>query len=215
MKLLLCDDHRMVREGLRAMLERQGFQVVAEAADGDEALQRAHALSPDVVVMDVSLPDQNGINATRRLTVELPHIHVLALSVHTDRRYADAMFAAGALGYLPKSAGLAELVLALQTVASGHEYRSLSIGPSMAHSLLDKPSSPGAPVAAGKPLSPREREVLQLVASGKSSKEIAASLEIGAATVETHRRQLMDKLGLRTIAELTKYAIRAGLASID
>lgn len=214
MRLLLCDDHRMVREGLRAMLEGQGFEVVAEVADGREAIERARELLPDIVVMDVSILGLNGIRATRRLTLELPGIRVLGLSVNTDRRYADAMFAAGAAGYLPKSAGLDELVLALHTVAAGGEYRSPAIGaPSIP--VVEQRVHFGTEPSCGKPLSPREREVLQLIAVGKSSKEIAASLEIGVATVETHRRQLMDKLGLRTIAELTKYAIKAGLASLD
>jgi len=214
MRLLLCDDHQMVREGLRAMLESQGFDVVAEVADGREAIERARQLLPDIVVMDVSIVGLNGIQATRRLTLELPHIRVIGLSVHTDRRYADAMFAAGAAGYLPKSSGMDELVLALNTVASGGEYCSPSIGPAWAPcSGREAPAGTDAP--ASKPLSPREREVLQRIANGKSSKEIAASLDIGVATVETHRRQLMDKLGLRTIAELTKYAIKAGLASLD
>lgn len=197
------------------MLESQGVEVVAEVADGGDAIERARELHPDVVVMDVTIVGMNGIEATRRLTLELPQVRVVGLSVNTDRRYVDAMFAAGAAAYLPKSSGLDELMLALRTVTAGGKYCSPSMARACVASMGHMAVALSEVAAAGKPLSPREREVLQLIATGKSSKEIAARLDIGVATVETHRRQLMDKLGIRTIAELTKYAVKAGLTSLD
>jgi two-component system, NarL family, response regulator NreC len=211
MRILLCDDHRLMREGLRAVLEKEGQEIVGEAVNGREVVALCRQLQPDIVVMDVSMPDVNGIDATRQLMLEMPDVRVVGLSMNTDRRYLTAMFAAGAVGYLPKSSGADELMLAIRTVASGHEYRS----PSVSGATVDSSSGQAPGHAVPKPLSTREREVLQLLAEGKSSKEIAAGLDIGVTTVETHRRQIMDKLGLRTIAELTKYAVKVGLTSLD
>lgn len=220
MRILLCDDHQMMRDGLRAVLERAGFEVVGEAANGRQSLSLARQLSPDVVIMDISMPELNGIDATRKLVAELPHVKVLGLSMNSDRRYATSMFTAGAVGYLLKNSAAEELIQALEAIASGLTYVSPAIGQSgVEESALGDPSPASArnpaPTARAKALSPREREVLQLLAEGKSSKEIAASLDIAATTVETHRRQLMQKLDLRTIAELTKYAVREGLTSLD
>lgn len=214
-RLLLCEAHRMVREGLRAALEQHGFEIVAEVADSREVVDRAHERRPDIVVLAVSAVALNEIRATQRLGIELPNVRVVGLAVHGNGLYADAMLAAGAVGYLPTGSGVDELVLALHMVASGHDYRGPSIGlrPSQPDAVGAPELEEEAPTSTS--LSRRERQVLQQIAAGKSSKEMAASLGIGVATVETYRRKIMDKLGLRSIAGLTKYAVRSGLASLE
>jgi DNA-binding NarL/FixJ family response regulator len=210
-KILLADDHQMVRDGLKALLEREGLQVVAQAATGREAVAQALQFRPDVAIMDISMPELNGIDATRRLVAEIPGIKVIALSMNSDRRYVVAMFAAGASGYLLKNSASDELIQAIRTVAGGQCFVSPGIASLVVEGLV---SGAGPRVTPGKALSLREREVLQLLAEGRSSKEIALQLGIAVPTVETHRRQIMDKLELRSIAELTKYAIREGLTSV-
>jgi DNA-binding NarL/FixJ family response regulator len=211
MRVILADDHRMMRDGLRALLERAGVEVVGEAANGHEAVAQVRRLRPNVVVMDIGMPQLNGIDATKRLIAELHGLKVLALSMNADRRYVIAMLEAGAAGYLLKNSASEELLTALEAVMRGETYLSPAIaGGVVAQAIHGGPTPrPGE----DRPLSVREREVLQLVAEGKSSKEIGAILQIAVPTVETHRRQIMEKLGLRTIAELTKYAIREGLTS--
>ena len=212
MNVLLADDHTMMREGLRAILEKEGLQVIGEAATGREAVALAHRLRPDLVVMDISMPGLNGVDATKRLVAELPGIKVIALSMHADRRYVVAMFAAGAVGYLLKNSASEELIQAVRAVARHHKYVSPSIAETVVDNAIDS-LRPARPLQ--KPLSLREREVLQLLAEGHSSKDIAQRLELAVPTVETHRRQIMDKLNIRSVAELTKYAIREGLTSLD
>ncbi|MGD0679139.1 MAG: response regulator transcription factor [Polyangiaceae bacterium] len=211
MKVVLADDHRMMRDGLRAVLEKAGVQVVGEAANGQEAVEQVKRLHPDVLVMDIAMPVLNGIDAIRRLRAERPGVKVIALSMNSDRRYVIAMLEAGAAGYLLKNAASEELLAALDVVGQGQTYLS----PSIAGSVVDQALGRGQTSRLGpeRPLSGREREVLQLIAEGNSSKEIAATLLIGVTTVESHRRQIMEKLNLRTVAELTKYAIREGLTS--
>jgi DNA-binding NarL/FixJ family response regulator len=213
MKILLVDDHKMMRDGLRALLEKEDLEVVGEAASGREALAQARRLRPQVVVMDISMPDLNGIDATAKLLAELPGLKVIALSMNSDRRYVLAMFKAGAVGYLLKNAASEELIAAVRAVAEDLTYVSPSIASLVVDDALDGTRTAHGP--AQRTLSPREREVLQLLAEGKSSKDIAARLDVAVPTVETHRRQIMDKLGLRTIAELTKYAIREGLTPLE
>jgi two-component system response regulator NreC len=219
MKVLLCDDHRMLRDGLRAILVQAGFEVIGEAANGREVLTLAEQLGPDLIVMDISMPELNGIDATRQLLLKLPRTRVVALSMHSDRRYAVAMFAAGAFAYLIKSSAAEELIIAVTAVASGLKYVSPSIAAGFVDDQLSgaSPQLRSSPAGAhiSRPLSAREREVLQLLAEGRSSKDIASHLNIARTTVETHRRQIMDKLQLRTIAELTKYAVREGLTSLE
>jgi DNA-binding NarL/FixJ family response regulator len=211
MRVILADDHRMMRDGLRAVLEKAGVEVVAEAANGREAIAEVRRVQPDIVIMDVGMPELNGIDATRRLAAEMPLVKVIALSMNADRRYVIAMLEAGAVGYLLKNSASEELITALQVVIRGETY----VSPAVAGSVVSPATHGGAPGRVGRerPLSAREREVLQLIAEGKSSKEVGAALGIAVTTVETHRRQLMDKLNLRTIAELTKYAIREGMTS--
>jgi DNA-binding NarL/FixJ family response regulator len=201
-----------MRDGLRAVLEKAGIEVVGEAGDGDKAIAEVTRLRPDVVVIDIAMPGLNGIEATRRIRSAMPDIKVLGLSMNADRQYVIAMLEAGAMGYLLKNAASEELLIALDVVTRGETYLSPAVAGSVAAHVRGE-----APVRSGpeRPLSAREREVVQLVADGKSSKEIAAILHIAVPTVDTYRRQIMDKLNLRTIAELTKYAIREGLTSAD
>jgi len=213
MRVVLADDHRMLRDGLRALLERAGVEVVGEAATGHEALTEVRRLRPDVVIMDIGMPELNGIDATKRLMAELHGLKVLALSMNADRRYVIAMLQAGAVGYLLKNSASEELLVALSAVTRGETYLSPAIAGSVVATAIH--GGTGVQPSQDRPLSVREREVLQLVAEGKSSKEICAILHIALPTVETHRRQIMEKLNLRTIAELTKYAIREGLTSTE
>ncbi|HSO37739.1 MAG TPA: response regulator transcription factor [Labilithrix sp.] len=213
MKVLLVDDHKIIRDGLRAILEKHAtIEVVGEAADGHEALEVARIARPDVVVMDVSMRGLNGIDATARFVRELPGIKVLGLSMNSDRRYVMAMLAAGAVGYVLKDAPSDELVRALRTVAEGQTYLS----PAISGIVIERAVNASLPAATriANELSTREREVLQLLAEGRTSKEIGARLHIAMTTVESHRRQIMSKLKLRSVAELTKYAIREGLTPL-
>ena len=213
MKILLADDHRLMREGLRALLEKEGLTVVGEAVNGREAITLARSLRPEVVVMDISMPELNGIDATRALAAELPQVRVIALSMNSDRRYVRAMFEAGAAGYLLKSAASSELVRAVRAVAQGQKYVSPAIADVIIEGWVGQPHAQANP-PSDRTLSSREREVLQLLAEGCSSKEIATRLDLALQTVETHRRQITAKTGLRSIAELTKYAIREGLTTV-
>jgi DNA-binding NarL/FixJ family response regulator len=213
MRILLVDDHKMMRDGLRAVLEKAGLEVIGEAASGREAIRLAETLRPGVVIMDISMRELNGIDATRSIVAALPGTKVIGLSMNSDRRYVVAMFKAGAVGYLLKNSASDELIQALRAVTSDLTYVSPSIASVVVGIVTDgvQPS----PQTVTKELSPREREVLQVLAEGKSSKEIANELDVAVTTVETHRRQIMDKLDLHTIAELTKYAIREGLTSLE
>ena len=213
MKVLLVDDHKIIRDGLRAILERHpDIQVIGEAAEGHAAIAIARATRPDVIVMDVSMRGLNGIDATARLTSEIPESKVIGLSMNSDRRYVLAMLAAGAAGYLLKDAAADELLRAVHMVASGQTFLSPEITGIVIDKALKTDLPDEAPAGA---LTTREREVLQLLAEGRTSREIGTQLHIALSTVETHRRQIMSKLKIRTIAELTKYAIREGLTSLD
>jgi DNA-binding NarL/FixJ family response regulator len=211
MRILLADDHRLMRDGLRAILERAGMEIVGEADNGHQAHAMVHDLWPQVVVMDVCMPELNGVDATRRLVADLPGIKVIGLSMHSDRRYVVAMFQAGAVGYLLKHSAGTELLQAVEAVATGLTY----VSPAIAASVIDGVLTSSTRITPDRPLSLREREVLQLLAEGKSSKDIANTLHLALPTVDTHRRQIMDKVGLRSVAELTKYAIREGLTSVE
>lgn len=218
MKVLLVEDHRIVREGLRAILDKEpGITVVGEAADGREAIQFVQTSQPDVVVMDVSMPGLNGIDATKKVLGECPKARVIGLSMSSDRRYVLEMLASGAAGYLVKNADGEELVRAIRTVAAGQTYLSPQVSGLVVNALVLGPSP--YPAKGGRTpttaLSTREREVLQLLAEGLTSKDIAARLGVAVSTVETHRKQIMSKLELRSIAELTKYAVRLGLTPLE
>lgn len=214
MKILLVDDHKIIRDGLRAILDKhQDMVVVGEAANGHEAIALVEQLSPGVVIIDVTMPELNGIDATRRITSAHPEVKVIGLSMNLDRRYVLAMLAAGAVGYLLKNAAAEELIRAIHAVSAGQTYLCPEVSGVVVERLLRR-DSPAEPVTAPV-LSPREREVLQLLAEGRTSKDIGQQLHIAVATVETHRRQIMGKLNLRTVAELTKYAVREGLTPLE
>ena len=211
-KILLVDDHGLMREGLRAILSTtENFEIVGEAEDGCTAVAAALDLRPDLVVMDVGLPHMNGIEACRRITKERPEAKVVALSTHSDKRYVLNMIAAGASGYVLKEAASEELIRAVEAVARGGHYLSPQITGVVFEPMRGKP----ARSASLEILGPREREVLQLLAEGKTSKGIAERLELSIKTIETHRRNIGQKLGLKSIAELTKYAVREGMTTID
>ena len=214
MKMLLADDHKLMREGLRMLLEKlSGITIVGEAGDGISAVRMARDLKPDLVLMDIAMPDLNGLEATRRIRAESPGVKVIALSMHADKRFVRGMFMAGAAGYVLKGSAFEEVATAIRTVAAGRIYISPKITDLMVADyikLLTKPS-PGSE----SPLSDREREVLQMLAEGKSSRLIAERLHLSVTTVDTHRKHIMDKLGLRSIAELTKYAVREGMTPLD
>jgi DNA-binding NarL/FixJ family response regulator len=210
-KILLVDDHAIVRDGLRAILEKSEAEVVGESSDGHEAVALVRTLAPDVVIMDVTMKGLNGIEATRLILKERPRTKIMALSIHTDPRYVAAMFAAGAVGYLTKDSAAGELMEAIDTISRHRQFIGRALRPKDDSTSHRRPGS-SLPAEA---LSPREREVLQLLAEGHTSKEIGARLGIALPTVETHRKQIMAKLGLRTVAELTKFAVREGLTSLD
>jgi two-component system, NarL family, response regulator NreC len=213
-RILLADDHKIVRDGLRALLEKQsGMSVIAEADNGRATVRLARALRPDLVIMDIGMPDLNGIDATRQITAELSTVKVIALSMHADRRFVVQMFRAGAAGYLLKDCAFEELTRAVQAVLRNQTYLSPAVaGPVMEDYIHQLSSSDNADVSV---LSPREREVLQLLAEGKSTKETAALLCVSVKTIETHRQQMMTKLNFHSMAELIKYAIREGLTTLD
>ena len=215
-RVLIADDHKIMLAGLRSLLEKQtDFEVVGEADNGRKAVQMAQEKKPDVVVMDVSMPDLNGIEATKQIIESLPETRVIALSMHSDKRFVMGMLRAGASGYLLKDCASQELANAIVQVAGGKKYLSPEItGVVIDDFLLGGGSSEEVATAASQ-LSPREREVLQLIAEGWSTKQIASHLYVSIKTIETHRRQIMKKLDLHSIADLTKYAIREGLTSIE
>jgi two-component system NarL family response regulator len=214
LRVVLVDDHELMREGLRSILEREEeVEVVGEAASGRAALELARTLAPDVVVMDVAMQDQNGIEATRQIRAECPGVKVLALSSHSDARYVTAMLDAGACGYVLKANAYDDLRRALDAARRGQSYLCADVTEAVVGA--SRRESAGVPVAPRALLSGREREVLQLLAEGLSSPQIGERLFVATSTVETHRRNLMRKLGIHSVADLTKYAIREGLTSLE
>jgi two-component system NarL family response regulator len=213
-RILLVDDHQMMRDGLRSILDLEDdLDVVGEAANGYEALEMAKTLRPDVVVMDIGMKDLNGIDATRQIKERNPQAQVIALSTYSDESYVLSMLQAGASGYVIKDDAVEEMRRAIRAVADGHHYLSPQIAGSVVASQLRGSSTEGASTATV--LAPRERQILQLLAEGHTSSEIAQRLHIATTTVESHRRNIMKKLGLHSVAELTKYAIREGLTSLE
>ena len=213
-RIILADDHGIMREGLRALLEKQpGIEVIAEAENGRTTVELSRELKPDVVIIDIAMPDLNGIEATRQIVAESPGVKVIALSMHSDRKFVREMLSAGASGYMLKDSAFEELDKAISTVNDNKTYLSPGIADTVVKDYLGKIVTDNS--AASIALTKREREVLQLFAEGKTTKQIASLLFVSIKTIETHRKQIMDKLGLNSIAELTKYAIREGLTSLE
>lgn len=213
-RVLLADDHKIVREGLSSLLEREpDFEVIALADNGRMAVQLAGELRPDVAVIDIAMPEMNGIEAIRRISRENPAIMVLALSMHSARRFVVEALAAGAKGYLLKDCAAEELVRAIRTVAGKETYLCPKAAELIVKDYMKR--LPESAPTSDSLLSTRENEVLQLIAEGQNTKEIAFTLAISIKTVETHRQQIMKKLNLHSVAELTRYAIREGLTPLD
>ncbi len=209
-KVLLADDHEVLRDGLASLIADQtDMEVVATVGTGRSAVRMADKIRPDVVVMDIGMPDLNGIDATRKIVGKLPGVRVLSLSIHKDRNTVESMLRAGASGYLVKNCAVRELIDAIKTVAEGKTYVSPTIAGHFVEGYIQGRSD--NPENACSRLSVREREILQLIAEGRNTKEIAYDLDISDKTVAAHRLSLMAKLNLHTIADLTRYAIRQGL----
>ena len=212
--VVIADDHQIFRDGLRSLLQsKSNFDVLGEASDGRTTVSLTRDLHPDVVIMDVVMPDMNGIEATQQITAEANGSKVLALSMYSDKRMVKRMLDAGASGYLLKDCAFEELTVAIDTVLADRLYLS----PQMTALLSDGAAAgdPSVRIAESSILTAREAEVLRLVAGGRTTREIAGHLRISVKTVETHRKHIMDKLGLHSVASLTKYAVREGLATIE
>jgi len=204
-RLLLADDHEIVRQGLRALLEHKGFVVAGEAANGYEAIRLARELHPDIAILDLAMPLINGVGAARRILRELPGTKIILLTMHTEEPYVLDALQAGVAGYVVKSDAAADLAAAIEGVLQGATYLSSKISRAIVESYAEKK---GLPLG---PLSPREREVLQLITEGKTTKEIASLLEISVKTAEAHRTKIMTKIGTHGVAGLVRYAIRRGM----
>lgn len=214
MRLLLVDDHAIVRAGLRMLLESQAdMEIVGECENGRDAVRRALELDPDVILMDVSLPDLPGYDATRAIKKQLPNVVVLALTMHESDEYFFEMLNAGASGYVPKKAAPTELVNALRVVSAGGVYLYPSLAKSLVKDYLTRAEQEDDH-AAFDGLTERERQVLKLIADGRSNQEVADALVISIKTVERHRANILAKLGLHNRTELVKYAIRKGLIQV-
>jgi len=212
-RVLLADDHNLIRAGLRLVIDRESeFTVVGEAADGRQAVALAESLKPDIVVMDIGMPGLNGIEACRQIRENLPDTQVVMLSMHSDEAYVLRALKAGARAYLLKDSAEADLARAIRAAAEGKSFFSPAVGKVLLEDYMRKLQRTGAEDSY-ELLSPREREVLQLVAEGKSSKEIASLLNLSVYTVETHRAKLMQKLNLRSVPEVILYAVRKGIIS--
>jgi DNA-binding NarL/FixJ family response regulator len=204
-RILLADDHVMVRQGLRTLLEQAGMVVMGEASDGQEALQLAHAQPPDVAVLDLAMPHLNGLETARRLREAVPQAKIVLLTVHTEDPYVLEAMHAGAVGYVLKSQAAADIVQAIRDVLQGGIYLSPRVSRAVVQAYLTRSELPP------DPLTSREREILQLIAEGQTTKEIAWRLGLSVKTVESHRINLMRKLDIHETATLVRYAIRRGL----
>ena len=204
-QVLLADDHEIVRQGLRVLLEREGFQVVGEASDGREATKLCERHHPEIAILDLSMPLLNGVDAAREIIKSNPHTKVVLLTMHTEDHLILESLRAGVTGYVLKTKAASELVQALRAVCRGEMFLTQSISRTIVQAFLTNAESPG------KPISDRERQVLQLVAEGKTTKEIASLLNISVKTAESHRSNLMEKLNIHDTAGLVRYAIRNGL----
>ena len=212
-RVLLADDHALVRSGLRMILEKfDGVQIVGETADGREALALAESLRPDVVLLDISMPDVNGIETAARIRKRVPETRVVILSMHAAEEYVAQALRAGASGYLLKDATPTELEFALRAVARGETYLCPRVSGAVVEKFLQLADGAAGPLGA---LTPRQREILRLIAEGRSTKQMAAQLGVSVKTVETHRALLMDRLGIHDVAGLVRLAVRVGIVPGD
>ncbi len=212
-RIILADDHEILRHGLSKSFEQENdIKVIGQASDGHTAVDMVRELSPDVVVMDIGMPDLNGIEAARKITKSHPKVKVIGLSMHSSDKYVREMFKAGASGYLLKNCPFEELTEAIRTVAGGKTYISSSVGDMIVKEYASKPDKEKSVFSM---LSQREREVLQLLAEGKTTKQIAKKLHISPKTVEAHRLRIMERLDIDNVAQLTKYAIQEGLTEAE
>ncbi|TLY27426.1 MAG: response regulator transcription factor [Ignavibacteria bacterium] len=210
-RIIIADDHQIVREGLRSILQHDlNIDVVGLAENGRTTIELAKELKPDIVIMDISMPDLNGMEATRRILEENPAIKVIALSMHSDQQFVSEMLKAGASAYLLKDCALDELERAIRSVMGRQIYISPTVAGSVVKDYVHHLSKEKSSV-----LTSREREVLQLIAEGKSAKQIAYQLKVSVKTIEGHRMHIMEKLDIYSVAELTKYAIRAGVTFLE
>lgn len=208
--VFLADDHAIIRDGLRALLNGDEFTVIGEASNGPETLEKVQQLNPSLLIIDIGLPGLSGSEVTRKLCASMPFLRILALSMHAEHKYVVEMLQAGAHAYLVKETAFKELYDAIQEVMQGRRYLSQEIASTELDDLLVQ-----TPPRPPDPLTQREREVLKLIAGGRTSKEIAMRLEISERTAETHRARIMDKLNLRSVAALTRYAIREGMIPLE
>ena len=214
MRILIADDHGIVREGLKTLLDKQSnIEVVGEGEDGQMAVQLAEQLQPDIVIIDMSMPNLNGIEATRLILQHSPNTRVIILSMHSDKHIVKDALEAGASAYVLKTYLFDEMLRALEVVAEGGRYLSPRITDVVVDDYVGK--TPGRDSAVTPKLTGRERQIVQFVAEGKTVKEISLLLHISPKTADTNRRQIMNKLGISSVAELTKYAIREGLTSLE
>lgn len=214
--VLLADDHKLVRAGLKALVDGfAGFAVVGECGDGREAVRLVRELDPAIVVMDLSMPGLNGLDATARITRESPQTRVIVLSMHTAENYVREALRVGAVGYVIKDDAVHDLEVALRHAAQGQRFLSPELSATLGPEKLAQIAGNGGDERDGEPLTSRQREVLQLIAEGRSTRDIAERLSISIKTVETHRAQVMERLGIRDVASLTRYAMRLGLVGPD
>lgn len=212
-KVLLADDHKIVSDCLKTLIDKQpDMKVVGEAENGRMVVALAQKLNPNIVIMDISMPDLNGIEATRQIIAKCPGVRIITLSMNSDRRYVTGMLNAGASGYLTKSCSFEELISAVRIVAANKTYLSPDISDVVIKESLSRSSTDKS--SASSTLTMRECEVLQLLAEGKTVKQIAAKLCLGIKTIYTHREQIMEKLNIQSMADLTKYALREGMTSL-
>jgi DNA-binding NarL/FixJ family response regulator len=212
-KILLCDDHKIFREGLKTLIASdRSLRVVGEAADGNDAVSLAASLHPNLIIMDISMPGLNGIEATRKIIAAHKGLKIIVLSMHSDRRFVSEALRAGAKAYLLKDSAFEELSAAIRSVCAGKTYLDPAVATAVVDDYVGRLSE--REKSAFTQLSDREREILQLVAEGRSTKEIATALKLSIKTVDTHRNRIMEKLQIDSVAGLTKYAVREGLTTL-
>ncbi|MFB3788281.1 MAG: response regulator [bacterium] len=215
-RILVVDDHQIVREGFCALIDKQpDLEVVGQAGDGRTAIQRARELHPGVILMDITMPDMNGLEASRLIHEEYPGVKIIILSIHADREYVEKAIQTGIRGYLLKDCAFNELIIAIRTVLANRIYLSPAITDVVVENYFLRESGAAGEASEMDSLTSREREILQLIAEGHTSKEIADRLHVGISTVDSHRQRIMEKLDIHDVPHLVKYAIRKGLTSLN